>query len=142
MGYLQAVAGAFVSIGLDAEIPILFQVGEPWWWVMPGDGRICIYDDAARLALDGSPVSIADVRGALSAAQCDLLDAAGAVLAASTATLCAAVRALAPDAGDASSGLSADRAGPAGAGSQAGEHAGRLGGAGVRCAANWKIMTG
>ena len=98
MGYLQAVAGAFVSIGLDAEIPILFQVGEPWWWVMPADGRICIYDDAARGALGGSPVSIADVRGPLSAAQCDLLDGAGALLAASTAALCAAVRALAPDA--------------------------------------------
>ncbi|MBA4089525.1 MAG: TIGR02217 family protein [Sphingobium sp.] len=98
MGYLQQVAGAFVSIGLEADLPILFQVGEPWWWVMPGDGRICLYDDAARAALGGSPVSIPDVRGALDAAQCALLDAAGALLAASTAALCAAVKAVAPGA--------------------------------------------
>ena len=98
MGYVQQVAGAFVSIGLEAGLPILFQVGEPWWWVMPSDGRICLYDDAARAALGGSPVSIPDVRGDLDAAQCDLLDAAGAVLAGSTAALCAAVKALAPDA--------------------------------------------
>ena len=43
-------------------------------------------------------MSIPDVRGTLSAAQCDLLDHAGALLAASTAALCGAVRALAPDA--------------------------------------------
>ena len=30
MGYLQAIATAFVSIGFDADLPILFQVGEPW----------------------------------------------------------------------------------------------------------------
>ena len=98
MAYLQAVAGAFVAIGLEAGLPILFQVGEPWWWVMPGDGRICLYDDAARAAFGGAPVSIPNVWGALSAAQCDLLDAAGALLAASTAALCAAVKLVAPGA--------------------------------------------
>ncbi|MES2173421.1 MAG: DUF2460 domain-containing protein [Pseudomonadota bacterium] len=98
MGYLQQIAGAFVFIGLEAGLPILFQVGEPWWWVMPGDGRICLYDDAARAALGGSPVSIADVRSALDSAQCALLDAAGALLAASTAALCAAVKMVAPGA--------------------------------------------
>ncbi|MDO7834940.1 DUF2460 domain-containing protein [Sphingobium sp. HBC34] len=98
MAYVQAVAGAFVSIGLEAGLPILFQVGEPWWWVMPGDGRICIYDDAARAALGGSPVSIASIWEPLDAAQCALLDAAGALLAGSTAALCAAVRAVAPGA--------------------------------------------
>ncbi|MBJ7445753.1 MAG: TIGR02217 family protein, partial [Sphingobium sp.] len=97
MGYLQAVAGAFVFIGLEAGLPILFQVGEPWW-VEPGDGRICIYDDAARAAFGGSPVSIASIWGALDGAQCALLDQAGAVLAASTAALCAAVKAVAPGA--------------------------------------------
>ncbi|CAM8660598.1 DUF2460 domain-containing protein [Sphingobium sp.] len=98
MGYVQQVAGAFVSIGLEADLPILFQVGEPWWWVMPGDGRICLYDDAARAALGGSPVSIPDVRGALDGAQCALLDAAGELLAASTAALCTAVKTIAPGA--------------------------------------------
>ncbi|MET0360726.1 MAG: DUF2460 domain-containing protein [Sphingobium sp.] len=98
MGYLQAVAQAFVTVGLAADMPILFQIGEPWWWVVPADGRICLYDDAARAALGGSPVSIADVRGTLGVAQTALLDAAGVVLAASTAALCAAVKAVAPDA--------------------------------------------
>lgn len=98
MGYLQAVALAFVSIGLAAELPIRFQVGEPWWWVMPGDGRICLYDEAARAAFGGDPVAISDVRGALDAAQCALLDQAGALLAASTAALCAAVKAAVPGA--------------------------------------------
>jgi uncharacterized protein (TIGR02217 family) len=102
MAYVQAVAGAFVSIALEAGLAVLFQVGEPWWWVMPEDGRICLYDDAARDVLagytGGAPVSIPSVRGELDAAQCALLDAAGAVLAASTAALCAAVKAVAPEA--------------------------------------------
>ncbi|BBD96824.1 TIGR02217 family protein [Sphingobium amiense] len=98
MSYLKAVAGAFVSIGLEAGLPILFQVGEPWWWVMPGDGRICLYDDAARAALGGSPVSVPSVWGELDAAQTALLDAAGALLAASTAALCAHVKGIAPGA--------------------------------------------
>ena len=98
MGYLRAVAGAFVSIGLEADLPILFQVGEPWWWVMPGDGRICLYDEAARAALGGSPVSVPSVWGELSASQIALLDAAGALLAASTAGLCAHVKGIAPGA--------------------------------------------
>lgn len=95
MSYLRLVAGAFVSIGLAAGLAIRFQVGEPWWWVMP-DGRICLYDDAARAAFGGSPVSIPDVRGALSGAQKALLDQAGAVLAASTAALCGWVKGGAP----------------------------------------------
>ncbi len=98
MVYLHDIARAFVVIGLEAGLPILFQVGEPWWWVMPGDGRICLYDDAARAALGGAPVSIPSVWGALDAAQCALLDAAGALLAQSTAALCAAVKAVAPHA--------------------------------------------
>ncbi|WP_409592363.1 DUF2460 domain-containing protein [Sphingobium sp.] len=98
MSYLRLVAGAFVSIGLAAGLEIGFQVGEPWWWVMPADGRICLYDDAARAALGGSPVSIPDVRGVLSASQKALLDQAGAVLAASTAALCAWVKGVAPGA--------------------------------------------
>jgi hypothetical protein len=89
MLYLQAVARAFAAIARDAGQPVRFQVGEPWWWVK-ADGRICIYDDAAREAF--APVSIADVRAGLGAAQKQTLDAAGAVLANSTAALCAAVK--------------------------------------------------
>ncbi|PTD16975.1 DUF2460 domain-containing protein [Sphingomonas fennica] len=98
MAYLRAVAEAFVDIAADAGMPVRFQIGEPWWWVMPGDGRICLYDPAARAALGGDPPSIPDVRGALDAGQRALLDQAGALLAASTAALRDAVKARAPGA--------------------------------------------
>lgn len=92
MGYLQAVARAFVFIAASAGHAPRFQVGEPWWWVLP-DGRPCLYDAAARAALGGAPVEIPTVRSAaLTAAQKALLDDAGAVLAASTTALVAAVR--------------------------------------------------
>ena len=84
MGWLQGVARAFAALAVAAGQPARFQVGEPWWWVM-ADGRICLYDEAAQAAFDPAP--IADVRGALDAAQQATLDAAGAALAASTAAL-------------------------------------------------------
>jgi len=95
MGYLRQAAQAFMAIANAAGLAPKFQVGEPWWWVMP-DGRPCLYDAAAKVALGGEPVEIASVRGALDAAQTALLDAAGAILAQSTAALVAAVKAVAP----------------------------------------------
>ncbi|MDG5489133.1 DUF2460 domain-containing protein [Sphingomonas sp. BGYR3] len=92
MAYLHAVARAFVAIAVEAGMPVRFQIGEPWWWVFPGDGRPCLYDDAARAAFGGDPPEIATVRGPLNAAQVALLDQAGAMLAASTAALGVAVR--------------------------------------------------
>jgi uncharacterized protein (TIGR02217 family) len=89
MAWLRGVARALVALAVTAGQPVRFQIGEPWWWVMP-DGRICLYDDQAMAAFD--PVSIPDVRAALDAAQIATLDAAGAKLAASTEALCAAVR--------------------------------------------------
>jgi len=98
MAYLRGVATAFAGIVKAAGLPVRFQIGEPWWWVMP-DGRPCLYDDAAKAALGGSPVEIASVRGAIDDAGKALLDAAGALLAASTAVLADAVRAAAGTAG-------------------------------------------
>jgi uncharacterized protein (TIGR02217 family) len=95
MYYLRLVAQAFAGIAAAAGLRMRFQVGEPWWWVMP-DGRICLYDAEAVDLL--APVPIADVRGPLTAAQQATLDSAGAVLADSTAALLAAVRNVAPDA--------------------------------------------
>lgn len=92
MAWLQAVGSEFAGLMLQAGLPIRFQIGEPWWWVM-ADGRPCLYDDAARLAFGGSPPQIADLRGSLNAAQTGLLDQAGALLAASTHALRDAVRA-------------------------------------------------
>ncbi|MET0251753.1 MAG: DUF2460 domain-containing protein [Novosphingobium sp.] len=94
MGWLRKVATAFVALQAEAGQPVRFQLGEPWWWTT-AEGRICLYDDAARAALGGSPPVIADMRQPLNAAQKALLDAAGSLLAQSTAAIGAAVRAAA-----------------------------------------------
>ena len=93
MAYLKGVALAFVAIGAAAGLAPRFQIGEPWWWVMP-DGRPCLYDDSAKAAF--APAAMGSVRGGLSEAQRATLDRAGAALAASTAALAAAVKAAAP----------------------------------------------
>ena len=95
MAWLQAVAAEFVGLMKDAGVPLRFQVGEPWWWTVPADGRPCLYDDAARAALGGDPVEIPDMRLPMNAAQKALLDAAGLLLSDSTAALVAAARAAA-----------------------------------------------
>jgi uncharacterized protein (TIGR02217 family) len=94
MAYLQAVAQAFLAIGAEAGLAPKFQVGEPWWWTVPGDGRPCLYDASAVAAF--APVAIPTLRGPLEAAQTATLDRAGACLAASTAALVAAAKAAAP----------------------------------------------
>ena len=91
MGWLAQASRAFVALQKETGLPVRFQLGEPWWWVTAG-GRICLYDDAARAALGGNPVTIADMRQPLNAAQKALLDQAGVLLAFSTAALVAAVR--------------------------------------------------
>lgn len=94
MAWLRAVAAAFAALMLEAAVPVRFQIGEPWWWITAA-GQPCLYDAAARAAMGGSPVEIADVGAALSAAQTALLDQAGNLLAASTLALRDAVRAAA-----------------------------------------------
>ncbi|SNS16771.1 TIGR02217 family protein [Sphingomonas laterariae] len=97
MAWLREIARAFVAIATETGMAVRFQIGEPWWWVVPGDGRICLYDAAAREAL-GGPVSIPDVRGERDPAQRALLDRAGELLAESTLSLRDAVKADATDA--------------------------------------------
>ena len=94
MAWLQAVAARFVALQKAAGLPVLFQIGEPWWWTT-SDGRIHLYDAAARAAFGGEPPEIFDMRAPLSPAETDLLDQAGALLAQSTAALADAVRAAA-----------------------------------------------
>lgn len=91
MGWLRKVATRLAGLQIAAGLPVRFQVGEPWWWVT-ADRKICLYDNAAKAALGGNPVVIADLGATLTAAQKALLDAAGALLAGSTASLTAAVR--------------------------------------------------
>jgi uncharacterized protein (TIGR02217 family) len=92
MGWLQSAGAAFAQLMRAAGLPVRFQIGEPWWWVM-ADRRPCLYDAAARAAFGGNPVAIPDLGGTLDAAQKALLDQAGALLAASTHALRDAVRA-------------------------------------------------
>ncbi|GAA4046006.1 DUF2460 domain-containing protein [Parerythrobacter jejuensis] len=92
MGYLHAVATEFVVLMESAGLPVLFQIGEPWWWVIPTTRAPCLYDDAARAALGGDPPVIADMRDLHDPARLDLLDAAGTILAQSTIDLANAVR--------------------------------------------------
>lgn len=83
MEYLRDVAETFVRLAMDAQMPVAFQIGEPWWW-QPFDNRICLYDDAARAhfraKLGYEPPEIADMAQALSDEQIALLDAAGQAL--------------------------------------------------------------
>lgn len=96
MDYLRAVALDFCGVAAAAGLPVKFQVGEPWWWVKPATGEICLHDAGARAALGWTEAI--DVRGALSAAQVDVLTRAGGLLAASTAALAGAVKAAHPGA--------------------------------------------
>lgn len=91
MGWLQGIGAELAEMMVEAGLPVRFQIGEPWWWIMP-DGRPCLYDDAARAAFGAAAVEIPTVRATLTAPQKALLDAAGAMLAASTLALRDAVR--------------------------------------------------
>ena len=91
MAWLQAVAANFVTLQAAAELPVLFQIGEPWWWTTT-DGRIHLYDDAAKAALGDNPPAIFDMRAPLTQPEKDLLDQAGELLAQSTSALADAVR--------------------------------------------------
>ncbi len=91
MGYLQAVACAFVYIQKLTDLPVKFQIGEPWWWILP-DKRICLYDAAATAKLGVYSVSIPIINGTKTAAQNAMLDKAGELLAASTSGIFAAVK--------------------------------------------------
>ncbi|WP_347302748.1 DUF2460 domain-containing protein [Croceibacterium sp. TMG7-5b_MA50] len=94
MGWLQAVAGNFVRLMAEADVPVSFQIGEPWWWALP-DGRVALYDAAARSAFSDKAAEITDMAAPMSPAQVAVLDRAGEALAASTAALRDAVRAAA-----------------------------------------------
>jgi uncharacterized protein (TIGR02217 family) len=91
---LQAIAGEVVALIEAAGLAVQFQIGEPWWWTTP-EGRIALYDMAARSAFGGDPPEIDDLREPMDAARLALLDQAGAALAASTAALRDALRAAA-----------------------------------------------
>jgi uncharacterized protein (TIGR02217 family) len=91
MAWLKQAAREFMAIAVAAQMPLKFQIGEPWWWIA-GGSKICAYDAATAAVLGAALVELPDVRGELSAAQTDMLDALGALLAGSTAAVLDAVR--------------------------------------------------
>ncbi|EDL49050.1 DUF2460 domain-containing protein [Erythrobacter sp. SD-21] len=92
MSFLKSIAAQFVELLEAAGAEVLFQIGEPWWWVQPGTGAPCIYDAKARAEWGEDLVEITDMRAPLDEAQKRLLDRAGDALAASTGELAQAVR--------------------------------------------------
>ncbi|GAB5348912.1 DUF2460 domain-containing protein [Alteriqipengyuania sp. 357] len=91
MAWLQAVARGFVALVEAAGLPVRFQIGEPWWWVMP-DGTPCFYDDWIKANARPFAPHIPDMRLPLYRNHLDFLDWIGTLLAASTAALAQAVR--------------------------------------------------
>jgi uncharacterized protein (TIGR02217 family) len=91
MAWLQAAARRMVAMMVAAGLPVSFQIGEPWWWALP-DGRVALYDAAARTAFSDAAPAITDLRKVPTAEQVAVLDRAGAALAASTLALRDAVR--------------------------------------------------
>ena len=85
--YLGAILEQCLEIGTAAGLEPKIQIGEPWWWVDPADGHICLYDPAAKAALGGDPLVIDTVRRAMTEGEKHLLDAAGALLAGATQAL-------------------------------------------------------
>ncbi len=92
MAWLQSCASAFARWLQMHDLPVRVQIGEPWWWVTPQDGAICLYDEAALAAFGGSPPVIDSMRVPLNAEQLALLDQAGELLAQSTSALTEALK--------------------------------------------------
>ena len=92
MNFLRSIARQFVDLLEAAGGKVLFQIGEPWWWVIPDTFAPCLYDAQAKLAWGDDRPIITDMRQPLDEAQKDLLDRAGEMLAASTAALAQEVR--------------------------------------------------
>ncbi|RPF71265.1 DUF2460 domain-containing protein [Aurantiacibacter spongiae] len=78
MRWLQDVAAGFCALFRLRDVPVEFQIGEPWWWIAPGAG-ICLYDSGIRAIRSDTP-EIADLIAPLEVAQRDFLDWAGDML--------------------------------------------------------------
>ncbi|QZD91732.1 DUF2460 domain-containing protein [Qipengyuania xiapuensis] len=92
MQFLRSIAAQFVTVMEDAGAEVLFQIGEPWWWIQPDTGAPCIFDYSARQFWGSDIVAITDMRAPMNDAQKALLDRAGQALSDSTDALAQAVR--------------------------------------------------
>ncbi len=89
ISFLASVAAALGELAVAAGLTPKVQIGEPWWWIT-ADRRPCLYDDAAKALLGGSPIEIDDVRGPKTPPEIALLEAAGTLLASSTQAIAGA----------------------------------------------------
>lgn len=89
--FLRSIALKFTALQVEAQLPVRFQLGEPWWWVT-GSYAPCIYDDDARLDFSNAASAITDLRGPLTAAQRSVLTAGGVRLSNATRAIRDAVR--------------------------------------------------
>lgn len=83
--FLRQIATTFVDQVIAAGLPVVFQIGEPWWWVTPA-GKVCIYDQNVLNSRPDAP-DIPDLTAPLDADQLAHLDWAGNRLASATANL-------------------------------------------------------
>lgn len=95
VAYLGTVAAALANLAVEEGLEPSVQVGEPWWWVT-SDHQLCLYDEAAKAALGGSPIDLGDVRGGKTPQEIALLDAAGTILAEATTAIGEAARTVQP----------------------------------------------
>lgn len=52
MEYLQAVINKISNISQTNNIPVVVQIGEPWWWYNTATELPCIYDYTTKLAFN------------------------------------------------------------------------------------------
>jgi uncharacterized protein (TIGR02217 family) len=90
--FLRLIAQKLAGLQVEAQLPVLFQVGEPWWWVK-ADYKPCIYDTDARAQFSSAAPDIVDIRGPLSEAQRAVLAEGGRRLGLATQGIRDAVRA-------------------------------------------------
>ncbi|MGE5952291.1 MAG: TIGR02217 family protein, partial [Qipengyuania vulgaris] len=90
--FLQSIAVQFVALLEAAGGAPSFQIGEPWWWVIPETGQPCFYDKATKNSQGADLVEISDMRAPMSAEQIAFLDRMGALLADATDGLAQAIR--------------------------------------------------
>jgi uncharacterized protein (TIGR02217 family) len=100
MAWLRGIAAAFAGLAAAEGQRLLFQVGEPWWWVGSG-GMPCFYDQAtvSRWTAEqhGPPPEMTMVAGERTAAERLWLEWLGVRLAEATGSLADAARTAAPD---------------------------------------------
>lgn len=52
MNYLQGVINKIASISAANDLPVIIQVGEPWWWYNTATNLPCIYDYTTKVAFN------------------------------------------------------------------------------------------